>query len=127
MLELQHEGIEWDRILPVVEFGLRSAVNAETNLSAMDLWLCRGIWLPVDLTINTPSPNPDMPDAYIQSVRKRLELMYSVHAKQEIASREKMFLHCNKTARPQSYCVFDIVLLHDPVLHDDRTRKIAPQ
>ena len=128
LLDLKESNAEWDTVLPIVEFAFRTSVSAETHLSPMDVWLGRDIRMPVDMTINTPdSTSPTSSDAYVQEVRKRLELMYKIQAEQESTSRKKMIEKYNTTARPYTFLEGDLVYLNDPVLRDDKTRKLAPQ
>jgi hypothetical protein len=128
LLVLKESHAEWDTILPIVEFAFRTSVSAETHLAPMDIWLGRDVRMPVDMSLNVSnSANPGSPEAYVQDVRKRLELMYRIQAEQESESRKKMIEKYNTKSRPYTFLEGDLVYLNDPVLRDEKTRKLAPQ
>ena len=123
LLDLKDLNAEWDTVLPMVEYAFRSSVCAETHLSPMDVWLGRETRQPVDLSINVgEAPTPatlGSPEAYVQGIRKRLELMYAIQANQEAASREKMIEKYKQRARPAQFSKGESVYVNEPDLRDE--------
>ena len=128
LLGLKDVGVEWDAVLPMVEFAYRTSVCPETSLSPMDVWLGREVRMPVNLTLNpTDVATPSSPEAYALNVRKRLKLMYEIQADQEKVARENMIEKYNEKSRPVVYVEGDLVYVNEPCLHDEKTRKLSPQ
>ena len=128
LLEFKDKDLEWDDLLPMVELSFRCSASPTSHLSPMDLWLGRSVRMPIDLALGSPEPfSAGATDEYMQTIRRRLELMYRLHQENEAASRKEMIQRYDeKRARP---CVFQkdqLVYLNNPAPLDGTPRKLAP-
>ena len=129
-LLLQHEnlGLEWDDLLPLIELSFRASTNAESHLSAFDLWLGRPVKMPQDVALQSKDDlDASTPEDYVALIRRRLDAMYKIQQEIEAKSRKAMIERYNDTkARPVLFEKGQLVFLNNPAPLDGVPRKIAP-
>ena len=128
LLEYKDKDLEWDDILPMVEFSFRCSASPISHLSPMDLWLGRAVRMPIDLALGSPEPlSAESTEAYMETVRRRLELMYRIHQETEAKSRKAMIQNYDETrARPFQFQKGQLVYLNNPAPLGATPRKLAP-
>ena len=120
LLETKDLGLEWDDLLPTIEFAFRSACNPDTKLCPFDLWLGRPVKWPIDVSMGSiDDVGASSADEYVTSVRRRLDIMYNLQQVIEAKSRKEMIERYARTkARPYEFDKGHLVYLNNPVPRD---------
>lgn len=81
---------DWDKLLPFLLMSYRSAVHEATKNTPARLVFGRELRLPIGLCFGFPPETPTSPDAYVQLLTERLQLIHDFNRTELGASSRRM-------------------------------------